>query len=256
MAPTTLRYGPDEDHVGDLWLPETDGPHRVAVVIHGGYWRAGYGRDLMDAVCADLAGRGWAAWNLEYRRVGAGGGWPATFLDVAAGVDVLHALAEDHRLDLARVAAIGHSAGGQLALWTAARAGLPAGAPGAEPVVRPAGVVSQAGVCDLRLSAALGEGSRAAAALLDGAPDERPERYALASPAERVPLGVPQGVVHGDRDADVSLAISERYAERARAAGDDAELVVLPGADHFALIDPGTRAWAACLAQLERVVAL
>ncbi|MDQ2827153.1 MAG: alpha/beta hydrolase, partial [Actinomycetota bacterium] len=99
---------------GELFLPGGAGPHPVVVVLHGGFWQAMFGRRLMDKVSADLAGAGWAAWNLEYRRVGMGGGWPATFDDVAAGID---ALAGVRGLDLSRVTTLGHSAGGQLALW-------------------------------------------------------------------------------------------------------------------------------------------
>lgn len=252
--PLTYRYGPDEGHVGDLWLPGGAGPHPVTVVVHGGYWRAYYKRDLMDGLCADLAGRGWAAWNIEYRRVGAGGGWPQTFRDVAAAVDFLDLLADRHPLDLRRIGALGHSAGGQLALWAAARRSLPADAPGAAPVVVPSGVVSLAGVSDLRLAEELEQGSHATAELLGGAPTECPERYALASPAERVPLGVPQAVVHGDRDVSVDVRISESYVATAKRAGDDVELVRIPGADHFTLIDPASAAWRTCFTELESVV--
>ena len=162
------------------------------MLIHGGFWRARYHLRLEDQLVADLAGRGWAAWNLEYRRLGwrSRGGWPATFEDVAAGIDLLGRL--DESLDLARVIAIGHSAGGHLALWAAARRGLPAAAPGSDPRIRLAGAVSQAGVVDLREAARLGLSRRAAESLLGGSPIKLPARYDLASPIERLPLGVPQ----------------------------------------------------------------
>jgi acetyl esterase/lipase len=202
------------------------------VVIHGGYWRARYDRSLMTDLCADLAGRGTAAWNLEYRRVGNGGGWPETFDDVAAGVDLLAEL--DAPLDLDRVGAVGHSAGGQLALWAAARS---------EPRVSIVAVVSQAGVADLRLAAVTSPSDEPTTALLDGLPDEHPERYVLASPRELVPLGVPQLVLHGDRDTTVAIEIAQSYAAAAAAAGDRCELRVLPGAGHFEHIDPSTAEW-------------
>ena len=201
-------------------------------MIHGGYWRARYDCSLMTGLCADLAGRGIAAWNLEYRRVGNGGGWPETFEDVAAGVDLLAEV--DAPLDLERVGAVGHSAGGQLALWAAARA---------EPRVSIAAVVSQAGVADLRLAAVTSPSDEPTTALLGGLPDEHPERYALASPRELVPLGVPQLVLHGDRDTSVAIEIAESYAAAASAAGDQCELRVLPGAGHFEHIDPSTAEW-------------
>jgi acetyl esterase/lipase len=206
-------------------------------VIHGGYWRARYDRSLMTALCEDLAAHGLAAWNLEYRRVGNGGGWPRTFLDVAAGVDLLAEL--DAPLDLDRVGTVGHSAGGHLALWAAARARLPAGAPGAEPRVRPLAVVSQAGVADLRLAAVTPPSDEPTRALLGASDDVFP----LASPRELVPLGVDQLVLHGDRDETVSIEISRAYAEAAAAAGDPCELRILPGVGHFEHIDAASEEW-------------
>jgi acetyl esterase/lipase len=191
----------------------------------------------MTWVCEDLARRGLAAWNLEYRRVGNGGGWPETFLDVAAGADALMGL--DAPLDLTRVGAVGHSAGGHLALWAAARARLPAGAPGADPRVVPRAVVSQAGVADLRLAAVTRPSDEPTRALL-GPPSDV---YALASPRELLPLGVEQLVLHGDRDETVSIEISRSYAEAAAAAGDPCELRVLPDTGHFEHIDASSRAW-------------
>jgi acetyl esterase/lipase len=213
------------------------------VLIHGGYWRSRYDLRLQDGLAADLAGRGFAVWNLEYRRLGwrSRGGWPASFEDVAAGIDRLGRL--DAPLDLARVVGIGHSAGGQLALWAAARPGLPAGAPGAEPSVRLSGAVAQAGVVDLREAARLNLSRGAAASLLGGTPIKRPARYDLASPIERLPIGVPQLLVHGDADDSVPLELSRRYAARAAEGRDPCELVELPGCDHFEHLDPTSHAW-------------
>jgi acetyl esterase/lipase len=211
--------------------------HPVVVVIHGGYWRARYDRSLMTGLCEDLAAHGLAAWNLEYRRVGNGGGWPETFLDVASGIDLLADL--DAPLDLDRVGAVGHSAGGQLALWAAARTRLPADAPGAKPLVVPRAVVSQAGVADLRLAAVTSPSDLPTRDLLGGSDDV----HALASPRELVPLGVDQLVLHGERDDTVSIEISRAYAKAASEAGDPCELRVLPGAGHFEHIDPSTPEW-------------
>ena len=190
----------------------------------------------MTGLCEDLAEHGLAAWNLEYRRVGNGGGWPETFLDVAAGIDALADL--DAPLDLERVGAVGHSAGGHLALWSAARARLPEGAPGARPRVVPRAVVSQAGVADLRLAAVTAPSDEPTRALL-GSED----LYYLASPRELVPLGAEQLVLHGERDTVVALEISRSYAEAATAAGDPCELRVQPGAGHFEHIDASSREW-------------
>jgi acetyl esterase/lipase len=206
----------------------------------------------VDRIVVDLGARGWAAWNLEYRRLGwrSSGGWPATFEDVAAGIDHLGRLEES--LDLTRVVAIGHSAGGHLALWAAARPGLPAGAPGGEPNIRLAAAASQAGVADLREAARLGLSRRATESLLGGTPIKLPGRYDLASPIERLPLGVPQLLVHGDADDAVPISIARRYAERAAEAGDPCELVTLPGVGHFEHLDPDTDAWLAVSGWLER----
>ena len=233
-------YGSSPSEVGELFLPSGTGPHPVAVVVHGGYWRAQYDRSLMEGLCLDLAAHGFAAWNLEYRRVGGGGGWPETFLDVAAGVDALDAL--DAPLDLARVVAVGHSAGGHLAFWAAARETLPAEAPGVGPRIRIRAAVSQAGVLDLTLAAGLMPSSTPTRALL-GDPTQHFERYVLASPRERLPLGIPQLVLHGDRDDTVSMRIATSYATAARNAGDECELRVLSRTGHFEHIDAGSDAW-------------
>jgi acetyl esterase/lipase len=223
----------------------------VVVLIHGGFWRARYTLRLEDRLVADLAARGWAVWNLEYRRVGwrSRGGWPRTLEDVTAGIDPLGTLTEP--LDTSRVVAIGHSAGGQLALWAAARPGLPAGAPGAEPSVRLSAAVAQAGLVDLREVARLGLSRDAATRFLGGPPGKLPERYDLASPVERLPLNVPHLLVHGDADDVVPIDIARRYARRAAEVGDPCRLVELPGAGHMDHLDPGTESWRAARAWLE-----
>ena len=245
-------YGERRDQFGELSRPDgAAGQWPVAVLIHGGFWRARYDLRLEDPLVADLASRGWAAWNLEYRRMGARsrGGWPVTFEDIAAGIDHLGTL--DAPLDTSRVVAIGHSAGGHLALWAAARPGLPAGAPGADPRIRLSGAVAQAGVVDLREVARLGLSDQAAESFLGGPPGELPQRYDLASPIERLPLGVPQLLVHGEADDVVPHEISRRYAQRAGEAGDPCELVVLPGVGHQEHRDPDGDAWRAVTAWLE-----
>jgi acetyl esterase/lipase len=219
----------------------------VAVVIHGGFWRARYGRKLMRPLCRDLARRGWAAWNIEYRRLGrvSGGGWPATFGDVAYAIDHLAEIRTDAPLDLARVVSIGHSAGGHLAAWAAARRRLPEGAPGAHPRVPVTAAVSQAGVVDLRLAYELRLSGGVVGELLGGGPERHRTRYALASPAELVPLGVPVLLTHGGRDEIVPPAVSEAFAAAARSAGDEVELVLLEDEDHFGHLDPANPLWAA-----------
>ena len=198
------------------------------VLIHGGFWRAAYGRSLMDSLAADLVGRGWPVTNIEYRRLGNGGGWPATFDDVLAGIDAVDGPA----------ITIGHSAGGHLALWAAAERPL-------------AGAVSQAGVVDLRAAFRERVGGASVFGLLGGSPDEVPDRYRRASPIERLPLGVPQLVVHGERDGSVPVAMSRSYAAVARAAGDDVTYAEIAGCGHFEHLDPRSPAWAAVVNWLD-----
>ncbi len=253
---TAVRYayGRTRSQYAVLETPPGDGPFGVVVLLHGGFWKAGFNRTLMNPLAHDLVGRGWAVCNIEYRRLGvgwgAGGGWPQTFEDVAAAIDVLADLGAP--LDLGRVFAVGHSAGGQLALWAAARGGFPAGAPGAAPRVALAGAVGQAAVCDLRAAHAAHAGNGVVRRLMGGSPRRRPERYDLASPIARLPLGVPQLLVHGGRDRIVKASQSIDYAAAARAAGDDVTLVVRADDTHFEHIEADSGAWAEVVAWLER----
>ncbi len=231
-------YGRHPAQVGELFEPGTE-PRGVAVVVHGGFWRARYDRHLMDELCVDLAANGWLAWNLEYRRTeGGDGGWPATFDDVAAGIDHLATLDASRGLTPGPVpfVAIGHSAGGQLALWAAARP---------SPRVAITHAVSQAGVLDLDEADRLGLSDHAARKLLSSTPDEEPERWRLASPAARLPLGVAQLVVHGEDDDVIPASISTAYVRAAQAAGDPCREVLLPAVGHYEHLDPGSDAWAA-----------
>ncbi|MFC5140634.1 alpha/beta hydrolase family protein [Actinomycetospora rhizophila] len=253
-SPRSLPYGPDPAQYGVLHLPPGGQRVPVVVVVHGGYWRAAYGLELGTPLAVDLTNRGIAAWNVEYRRVGAGGGWPTTFTDVAAAVDLLPdsvQKAADGRLDLERVVFLGHSAGGQLVGWAASRERLDTGRPGADPRVTPVGTVSQAGVLDLVAGAAANLGGGAVVDLLGGPPEAVADRYALASPAALVPAPAPVVCVHGDADTVVPLDQSQRYVAAAGAARGDARLRVLPGADHFAVIDPAQQAWAAVREEVE-----
>lgn len=245
----TLPYGPRRQQVMDVHLPGaagTGGAHPVAFVLHGGFWRAKYTRELMDGVCADLAARGWAAVNVEYRRLGrlrgGGGGVPQTLEDVAAALD--HLIEVPAPLDLDRVVSIGHSAGGHLALWAAAAR------PGAR--VRCAGAVGQAAVSDLERGAELGLGAGVVQRFCGGLPGQVPDAYRRASPAAHLPLGVPQLLVHGGRDDTVPASMSRAYAHAARAGGDPVELVELPDDGHFEHIDPASEAWKAVTAWLTR----
>ena len=225
------------------------------VVIHGGSWQARYGKVVMRGLVADLLRRGWAAWNIEYRRVGNGGGWPATFADVAAAIDHLDTI--DAPLDLARCSVLGHSAGGHLALWAASRGSLPPGAPGYPDGVftpRLCHAIVQAGVCDLAGAYVRWRGG-AARALMGGGPEQVPERYAVGDPIALVPADVPVLLVHGVLDEVVSVELARSYAQASAAAGGDVELVEIAGraGRHRAHIDPRGAAWAAVTQRLGRI---
>ena len=242
-----IRYGDDRLCFADLRLPRGRGPHPVAIVVHGGFWRREYGLDLMDAMSSALTAAGLATWNVEYRRVGdSGGGWPGTFHDVGRAADHLRTIADERRLDLSRVVAVGHSAGGHLALWLAARRRVPASSElfAAKPLPIEA-AVSLGGIPDLASAEARRLGRGAVRRLLGGGPADYPERYAATSPAALLPFGVRQVLVHGEDDDVVPVEESEAYVAAAAKRGDPARLVTLVGIGHFEPIDPHTRAWPA-----------
>lgn len=257
MARQIVAYGEQPDQTLEVFRPEggawADVP--VVVLIHGGFWKENFRADLMVPLAIDLAARGITAVNLEYARVGGAGGWPRTLSDVAAAIDAL--ADEDLVGDVAAAVAdrgvitVGHSAGGHLAVWAASRANIPAATVvevGGFPVVQPCAVVSQAGVVDFDDATRLGGG--AVADLLGGDRSSVPDRWDAADPVSLLPIGVPVTLVHGEGDAIVPLSQSERYAARAREAGDDATVVPVPG-DHFVNIDVSTEAWAAVVAAVE-----
>ena len=248
--PTKVAYGDGPSQYAELHLPRrAERPRPVAVLLHGGHWRTRFGALVCRPLAADLVRRGWAAWNLEYRRLGqgrgGGGGWPMTFDDVAAGVDRLAGLG-DARLDLSRVVLIGHSAGGQLALWAAGRPALPDGTVGAAPKVDVHGVVALAPVTHL---ARAGVHARE---LLGGAPDDVPERWAVADPMRSAPPPVPTVVVHPAADRTIASDRSREYVERCRAAGADVSLVVPQDEGHRDPIDPSSASWRAAAEWLGR----
>lgn len=243
-APLVVAYGPAPEQLGELWLPKaTDRELPVVVLIHGGFWRAEYGLDLMDPLAADLVGHGYAVWNIEYRRVGdSGGGWPGTLLDVDAAVDHLDEIADDYGLDTTAVVAVGHSAGGQLAFWLAGRSALDAASPGADPTVELDLVIGLGAVADLEAAAIDGVGGGAVDQLLGGSPAEVPERYVAATPM--IPEGVRAVSVRGSADSIVPA----RYSVP---AGDGTIVVVdIEGDDHFDLIEPSSASWAAVVSAL------
>ena len=255
-ADVRSAYGPSPPQFGELRLPKGDGPFPVAIVLHGGCWLSLYA-DLhnADALADALRDEGIATWNVEYRCVDQdGGGWPGTFLDAGAATDHLRILAEDHDLDLDRTISIGHSAGGHLALWTAARHRLPRNSPlwTSDPLPL-RGAVVLAGPGDLKRFTphADAECRQGVVSELLGVPGISPEkmeeRYRYGSPAELLPLGLRQVLISAEHDWVVPPGLGETYAETARNAGDDIEHLVVPDAGHHEFMVPGSVTWQAVL---------
>ncbi|MBF4162653.1 alpha/beta hydrolase [Nocardioides acrostichi] len=241
-GPKRFVYGEDPSQYGELSLPGGD-PRGVAVVVHGGFWRAAYGIEYAQPLVPSLVEQGWATWAIEYRRVGsgegAGGGVPQTLDDVAAALDHLAALhrAGDLPTDPSRVpvVGIGHSAGGHLVTWAGAGGVL-------------THVVSQAGVLDLVAGASLGGGAVAAFLGHEPGPGD-----ADVDPIRMVPLEVPVWCVHAQDDDVVPFAQSQAYVDAATSAGATAELRPVRSGGHFTLIDPDSEAWSATLEHLDTI---
>lgn len=244
VSGSTETYGPEPRQFGQWWVPSQQGQRPLVVLVHGGYWRAEYDLHLEDAVARDLAGRGFLVWNVDYAP--SSQPWPATLHDAAAAYDAAFTGRYADRIDRRRVAVVGHSAGGHLALWLASRKTLPAGAPGSGPHVVPTLAVPQAPVAALANAYALRLGGGAVAALLGGSPIEQPGRYAVADPVALTPSGVRTVLVHGTDDAVVPLSQSVDYL----ATATDCTLVKVPGG-HFEHLDPGSKACAALRTALD-----
>jgi len=250
---TTIRYGEDPYQVVDLFLPEGPGPHPTVLMVHGGCWQTEIAdRTIMSWIADDLTRHGIAVWNIDYRGVDRpGGGYPGTFEDAAAAADALRANASRYNLDLARVVATGHSAGGHLALWLAARPRLPAGSPlrSANPLPIYA-VVSLGGLPDLEEAArppGSGCGTEVIGQISGG-------RFAETSVPRLAPLGLPQVLVNGMQDRIIPTSYAEGYAGPVRAAGDDVRVRMIDRTGHVELIAPGTAAWAAASQEIRRAL--
>lgn len=232
-ADSRLTYGDDPNHFVDIRIPSGSGPHPVVFFIHGGYWRAKYDLTYAGHLCHALKSAGIATWNVEYRRVGnPGGGWPGTFEDIRRAFRTLqeHSRRERPAFDLKRLCVAGHSAGGQLALALAAFE---------NDATR---VFSLAGVLDLRRGWELHLSNDAVAEFLGGPPNEVPEHYREASPADRhIPAA--QKLVHGTKDTSVPYELAQSYAEKKKKAGENVQLITLPNIGHFEIVDPGSAVW-------------
>lgn len=234
------RYGDGPLQLGEWWVPPNApaGPLPTVVLVHGGYWGPGYDRGLEDAVAADLSARGYLCWNIDYRAADAA--WPATLTDVAAAYDHLATGRFADRVDGTRLSVVGHSAGGQLALWLASRKDSGPFAR-ARTVPPPTVAVGQAPVAALTEGAPQDLGNGAIQRLLGGSPAEVPDRYAQADPVAHLPTGVRTVLVHGAGDDLVPISQSETYLAAATEAGDRCVLDRV-GGDHFAHLDPESEA--------------
>jgi acetyl esterase/lipase len=255
----TVPYGGDPLQVADVWLPAGTGPHPVVLMVHGGCWQTEIAdRSIMNWIADDLRRRGIAVWNIDYRGVDRpGGGYPGTFQDVAAAADALRAHATEYHLDTSRVVAIGHSAGGHLALWLAGRPRLPAGSPLRTANSLPiAEVISLGGLPDLEEAARSenGCGNDVVVRLTGGVRAGRIDPFTDTSVPRLAPLGVPQVLINGRQDRIIPVAYAEGYARPMRAAGDDVRVRMLDATGHVELVAPETAAWAAAVEELQRAL--
>lgn len=247
-ADATITYGPDDLQKIDLWLPRGPGPHPVVLMVHGGCWQTDIAdRTLMNWIADDLRADGIAVWNIDYRGIDRpGGGYPGTFSDAAKSADQLSVDAHKYNLDVRRVVAVGHSAGGHLALWLAGRARLPADSPLRTP--HPLGithVVSLGGLPDLEATAASPDNGCGTDVVKKLVGTDRPDPYADTSVPRLLPLGVPQTLINGREDRIIPYRMATDYLARAREAGDHADLITVPTTGHVELVTPGTAAWVA-----------
>lgn len=244
-----IRWGEGPTDIVDLWLPEGAGPFPVVVMVHGGCWQKSIAdMTLMNWMADGLRNKGWAVWNIEYRGVDeAGGGYPGTFLDVGAAVDVLAQRAGEYNLDLSRVTGLGHSAGGHLILWAAARSRLPDNSPlRVTDPLKFQGVVVSGGLADLEASRPVTQPGCLDAiydALVGQPSAERPDPLEDTSPARLFPLGIPFVSVNGAEDRIAPPMLGEALTVRAEAEGDQTALIVVPDTGHVELVTPGTKAF-------------
>jgi acetyl esterase/lipase len=254
-----VTYGPDPNQFAELRFPKGQGPFPLLLMIHGGFWQSAYDLKHTGPLCSDLTGRGIVTCNIEYRRIGdPGGGWPGTFQDISlASYRIPEILSSDPRVDMTRSTVMGHSAGAHLALWLVSQHKISKIPPLHEtrksPIVN---AISLAGVLDLRTAWKQKLGHGIVTRLMDGPPDQHPDRYDAGSPIELLPNGARQALIHGAADNTVPVSQSEQFARKAAESGDECSLVKLEDTGHFELIDPESDAWSSVLTAVEAVLDL
>lgn len=225
----------------DLFMPKgddhPDGSIPLVVLIHGGAWKSQIGADVFVEFSRRLAERNLAVLNVEYRRVGSGGGYPQTFADVASALDFIPEVGRANpAIDLDDAVVVGHSAGGQLAMWAGTRHQLEDNEVGAKPKYRPTSVVSLAGPLDMRTAVEMGDHNIVQA--LGGTPDEVPDRYTSVDPIQNIDPKTPIIAMAGDADHIVPAVVSQNYVTAVKRAGGTGTFVMLPGANHVSIVDP------------------
>ena len=233
----TEKYGPDPAQEGDLFIPDQK-PRAILCLFHGGFWTMPYGRDQLIPVARDLAHNDFIIWNIGCRRIGGGGGWPATFDDVVAAINHLRILSSKFGpFDLTKVVPMGHSAGGQLAIWAGKHY-----RDRIDPSIRLDRIVGLAPVVDLTRTYDRQLGAHSVFHLLGGSPEEYPDRYASADPMKMMPLKVPQLLLHGNADEALPVEWSRDYVNAARTAGENIEYIEIENGGHMDYIDPNSKA--------------
>jgi acetyl esterase/lipase len=256
-ADKRIAYGSLPEQFGELRIPAGAGPHPLVILVHGGCFKLGSAQ-YMGMIGDALKDEGIATWNVEYRQVTRGGGWPTTYLDVAKGIDYVRAIAGENKLDLNHAVLVGHSAGGHLALWSAARSRVPAKSEiHTSNPLKVRGVVNLAGPVDMTANIKGYETlcrDSVITTLMGGTPATVPQRYADASPIRLVPLGVPQVIVMGTYEDFVPRPIAETYVSAATKAGDSARLIVIPGMGHFEITTTHEPSWSVVRAAIRSLL--
>lgn len=255
-ASTRLVYGSDESQFLDLYLPKNKKDAPIVLLVHGGCWRSRVSLDYFGQAAKALSDSGLAVINIEYRRIGNGGGYPETFLDLAKAADFIRTIAQEHSLDVSRVVAVGHSAGGHLVHWLAARENLTADSElYSETPLKLKGFISLAGIPDLAEAVRRDICDDAAPVqLMGGTPTEQAKRYQQGSPAELAPLNCKQVFIHGKQDDTVPHDYVESYVKQAKARAETIKLISLEHSGHFELVVASTAQWQVVDKQIKAIL--